>query len=391
MDYLEEGLRKIARLQKRYAIYFVIGALLLTLVLGFGLKDLRVESDITKEWPQHLPVFQTNNEINDKLGNRESIFVLIKMTDESNVNSVIRDIRDPRVAVAMMDLQERIALEPIVTSVGSYASVFQEEPETIEEVINNLSAIPGTSEFLSADYTATIMVVQTDVGSSDEQINSITQLIEEHIASTAVPAGIELTITGNPPMRVVIFSLLKSDAVKTLIIASLLILLVLFLRERLASKALLVFFPLTLGVTWTMGMLGWLNIPLSVATVGLGAMILGLGVEYGVFVVERYNEERDKGLSQEESLENTVHGVGTAITGSGLTTIIGFGALSFSTLPMMQHLGQTLALGIAFSMLAALVANPSFIIFEEWFEHWYAHRQHTALTVRRKRHQRLKK
>jgi predicted RND superfamily exporter protein len=33
-----------------------------------------------------------------------------------------------------------------------------------------------------------------------------------------------------------------------------------------------------------MGLLGLLNIKLSVATVGIGAMILGLGIEYGVFI-----------------------------------------------------------------------------------------------------------
>ena len=82
-------------------------------------------------------------------------------------------------------------------------------------------------------------------------------------------------------------------------------------------------------------------------------------------------EEREKGRhNQLKSLQTAVYGIGIAIIGSGLTTIVGFGVLSFSTLPLMQHLGQTLALGIFYSLLAALLANPVFILLEEDFMQW---------------------
>jgi predicted RND superfamily exporter protein len=48
-----------------------------------------------------------------------------------------------------------------------------------------------------------------------------------------------------------------------------------------------------------------------------------------------------------------------------LTTAAAFLALSLSVMPMIQHLGQTLALGIAFCWLAATVVNPCFILLEE--------------------------
>jgi len=131
---------------------------------------------------------------------------------------------------------------------------------------------------------------------------------------------------------------------------------------------MLIFAPLSLGLVWTMGTLGWFGIPLSVATVSLSSMILGLGVEYGVFVVSRYKEERNKNVDQLNSLKTTVHGIGTAIIGSGLTTIMGFLALSFATMPMIQRLGQSLALGIAFCLLAALIVNPVLILLAEEYE-----------------------
>ncbi|VVB89927.1 MMPL family protein [uncultured archaeon] len=152
------------------------------------------------------------------------------------------------------------------------------------------------------------------------------------------------------------------------------------------TQGLLVFAPLSLGLIWTMGTLGWLGIPLSVATVGLSSMILGLGVEYGVFMLTRYNEERAKKNNQLDSLRTTVRGIGSAIIGSGLTVIVGFGVLAFATVPMIQHLGETLALGIAFCLLAALIVNPVFILLEEDYVYWNAHRKLEKLAARKEEH-----
>src|SRR5574341_986551 len=107
---------------------------------------------------------------------------------------------------------------------------------------------------------------------------------------------------------------------------------------------------------------------------------------FTVFVVSRYKEERDKRVSQLESMKTTVHGIGTAVIGSGLTTIVGFGVLSFTTMPMIQHLGQTLALGIAYCLLAALFANPVLILLAEDYESWNTSRALHKLTARKEEH-----
>jgi len=109
--------------------------------------------------------------------------------------------------------------------------------------------------------------------------------------------------------------------------------------------------------------------------VSIGAMILGLGVEYGTFLVTRYKEER-KSKNQLNSLQIAVSGVGSSIIGSGLTTIVGFLALTLSIMPMMRDLGLTLALGIGFCLIIAVFANPSMIILEENFEKWLINYKH---------------
>ena len=123
--------------------------------------------------------------------------------------------------------------------------------------------------------------------------------------------------------------------------------------------------------------MGWLNLKLSVATVGIGAMILGLGVEYGVFLNTRYKEERDKGKTQLEALKIAVPAIGSAILGSGLTTIVGFLALTLSVMPMLQDLGKSLAIGIGFSLFISIFIAPAIIIIFEDLGIIFARKMHS--------------
>jgi predicted RND superfamily exporter protein len=65
---------------------------------------------------------------------------------------------------------------------------------------------------------------------------------------------------------------------------------------------------------------------------------------------------------------------------------VGFGVLAFATVPMMQHLGETLALGIAFCLLASLFVNPVFILLEEDYEFWNTHRNFEKLEAKKEKH-----
>jgi predicted RND superfamily exporter protein len=65
---------------------------------------------------------------------------------------------------------------------------------------------------------------------------------------------------------------------------------------------------------------------------------------------------------------------------------VGFGVLSFASVPLIQHLGQTLALGIAYCLLAALFVNPVFILLEEDYEYWSTHRKLDKFSKKKEEH-----
>lgn len=386
-DFLQIYLTRLAQIQKKHTKILAIAVILITIFLGIGLRDLTINSDFRKEMPKELPIFKLNDRITDEFGGQDSVVIAIELDDTVDSKTAVRDIRDPRVIQALILLDEDLRGETSVTSVSSPASFFRgQKGVSPENITQTLRSNPMTDGFFSKNYKMALMFVAADIGTGEEQIQNFDLLIQEHIKNTPKPAGVKFGITGAPIIRMTIFDLLKRDAILTLIVSATIILLLLFVMEGSYTHGLLVFAPLSLGLIWTMGTLGWLGIPLSVATVGLSSMILGLGVEYGVFVLSRYKEERAKNINQLDSMKTTVYSIGTAVIGSGLTTIVGFGVLSFATVPMIQHLGQTLALGIAYCLLAALFVNPVFILLEEDYEYWNTNRKFEKLSIRKEVH-----
>jgi len=385
MDLLQRSLIKLAEIQKKHARSLAVLVIIFTIILGIGLKDLTINSDFRKEMPKQLPIFALNDRIADKFGGEDMVVIAVQIDDSVDLKNAVRDIRDPRVIQSLIFLDEELRNEATIISVASPASLFRgKEPVTPQEITKTLNN-PQANAFFSRNFKMALMYITADIGSGEEQIQNFDKLIQNRIDHTPKPPGVKFGITGGPTLRMTIFDLLKSDAVFTLLVAAGIILLLLFVMEGSYTQGILVFAPLSLGLIWTMGTLGWLGIPLSVATVGLSSMILGLGVEYGVFVLSRYNEERAKNNSQLDSMKTTVFGIGSAVIGSGLTTIVGFGVLSFSSVPMIQHLGQTLALGIAFCLLAALFVNPVFILLEEDYEYWNTQKKLEKLVAKKGR------
>jgi putative drug exporter of the RND superfamily len=87
---------------------------------------------------------------------------------------------------------------------------------------------------------------------------------------------------------------------------------------------------------------------------------LGAGCDYCIFMLSRYREERRKGKTKEEAVEEAVTWAGETVTTSAITVIIGFGALFFASLEMVMSFG-TLAIGIVLALLVSLTLIPALL------------------------------
>ncbi|WP_326811399.1 MMPL family transporter [Streptomyces scopuliridis] len=100
-------------------------------------------------------------------------------------------------------------------------------------------------------------------------------------------------------------------------------------------------------------------------TSGTLASMLGLacGIDYALFVVSRYREERGKGRAPREAAGMAVGTAGSAVVFAGLTVVIALAGLSVVGIPMLTKMGLTAAGAVVVSVLICLTLVPALLGF----------------------------
>ncbi len=100
-------------------------------------------------------------------------------------------------------------------------------------------------------------------------------------------------------------------------------------------------------------------------TTGTLAMMLGLavGIDYALFVVSRYREERAKGGTPREAVGMAVGTAGSAVVFAGLTVVIALAGLAVVGIPMLTKMGLAAAGAVGVAVLIALTLVPAFLGF----------------------------
>ncbi|WP_159403701.1 MMPL family transporter [Streptomyces sp. NRRL S-646] len=95
------------------------------------------------------------------------------------------------------------------------------------------------------------------------------------------------------------------------------------------------------------------------------AMMLGLavGIDYALFVVSRYREERARGHDPEEAAGLAVGTAGSAVVFAGLTVVIALAGLAVVGIPMLTKMGLAAAGAVVVAVLIALTMVPALLGF----------------------------
>ncbi|WP_369196743.1 MMPL family transporter [Streptomyces djakartensis] len=118
------------------------------------------------------------------------------------------------------------------------------------------------------------------------------------------------------------------------------------------------------GVGVSMATILALSGPLGLSsTTGTLAMMLGLavGIDYALFVVSRYREERARGRTPQEATATAVGTAGSAVVFAGLTVVIALAGLAVVGIPMLTRMGLAAAGAVVVGVLVALTLVPAFL------------------------------
>ncbi len=182
--------------------------------------------------------------------------------------------------------------------------------------------------------------------------------------AAAVP-GPRVRITGPIPQQELEEEVIRGDFKRTGRVAALLIAGLLCVALRLWIAPLLAMIPLFMSLTWTLAGVTSTFGRLNVFSVMFVAVVLGLGIDFGIHLIVRYAEERSAGAGAEGGLKRAINATGSAVTTGAVSTIMAFGALIFSRYPAFYELGWVAFAGIGLAFVAFVTVMPALLLLKD--------------------------
>ncbi|MEA3333147.1 MAG: efflux RND transporter permease subunit [Pseudomonadota bacterium] len=206
--------------------------------------------------------------------------------------------------------------------------------------------------FLSEDGRETMLLLETPIGITD--FKGSKRLLQEldTAIKEVVPAGIVVVPLCGHAYTVANATTIQRDMV-VVISASLVALLLVFLIFMRRRRALLVFLLPVAILGPALALTGLVEGSISAITVGFGAVLLGVTIDYGLHLYfALQNRARQPGL--------IVAALAVPLLGAGLTTIGAFSAQLFSALPGQRQLALFAIFGVFLALILSLLVLPHF-------------------------------
>ncbi|HMV73192.1 MAG TPA: MMPL family transporter [Microthrixaceae bacterium] len=241
------------------------------------------------------------------------------------------------------------------------------DPSGLIAVVDQLRGAPGTASvqdplqlppeagMISPDGTTAMVPVHL-TGDEDADLPESAARVIDHVAGIEVPDGARIEVTGEWP----VWSDFNASNEEALHKAELLsglptiILLLVAFGSAVAAGLPLILAVAGIAVGFASLRLFGMVTPLSVWSMNFSMMIgLAVGIDYSLFIVSRYREEREDGHDAEHAMANTLTTAGKAVFLSALTVVLSLAAVFL--VPVMVF--RSMALGMILAVIAVALAS----------------------------------
>ncbi len=111
--------------------------------------------------------------------------------------------------------------------------------------------------------------------------------------------------------------------------------------------------PNLFPIIMVVGMMGWIGLPINIATAMIASVSMGLTVDSSIHYISGYRRAQQRGLTPAEAVRDTHTGVGRALVFANLALIVGFSVLTLSHFIPLIYFGIL----VSVAMLGGLVGN----------------------------------
>ena len=330
----------------------VLAVALLLALMGNYLDSLvPVETDTKNYIPQDLPPLVDFRHMSDIYGGTDSIQFIVQaddVTDPANLKWM-----DDFSNYLLKSRNQVYGTTSLVTFIKqANGGTIPNDKTDVRGIIDSLPA-SVTSKYLSGHNAAMIDVNlgQTATNLGLESFDRLTKEFDKDLTWVTPPPGVSVKMTGDSMVRTVTIGALTTGRVEMSLLGLVLIFILLLIIYRALIKALLPVLPMLVVIGWMGGVMYLGGLKYTPLTATLGALVLGIGSEYAILMMERFYEELKNVGDPFEALKITANRIGSALVASGMTVVFGFGALITSPFNITSNFGLVTVMAVVFALV----------------------------------------
>lgn len=170
-----------------------------------------------------------------------------------------------------------------------------------------------------------------------------------------------ISYTGMPIFLLENKEILTRTLIVNLSLTLLGIALLFYLFFRSLRSLLLAYIPLSLGLLFSFGFASLTVGSLNILTIGVGGILIGLGIDFPSYLLNRFYRRREEGQNLREALVATWTDTGSSVFFGALTTSAAFFLMTAAKFQAFRELGLIAGSGILFTLLSVLILLPALI------------------------------
>ena len=199
-----------------------------------------------------------------------------------------------------------------------------------------------------------ILLIEPTTGETDTDLHYLLRWAAS-FRETKLPSGELVRGSGRAVIFADMLKTIVGDIPSAIMLSFALTVLAVVVVFRRGASSLAIILALLVGVAWLVVCMALSHVKLNLFNFVALPITFGIGVDYAVNLVQRYESERAKGIVH--ALQTT----GGAVVLCSLTTVLGYLALLGSVNPAIRSLGWLAVLGEVCCLVAALLVLPAYL------------------------------
>jgi len=367
-DLLDSMLERIYRVVINHPgrVVIVWAVILAVAVAGIFLIERKV--DIIDYFKPSDPAHIAEKVFREKFGGATPVYLTVR----GNVQdpAVLRDMRNAadfmEQSGSIVNTQSVADLIEEMNEVMGEGKTIPDEQDKVEQLwflLEGQDIMEQLVTYEKDEGLVTATFNNGDVDKMQEFVDGLEGYIQSH------PGWKDhVAFTGMPSLYLQIDRSILNSQMQSLIYATLLVLLMVAVILRSLKRGLQAIIPILATLVVLFGTMGLAGLSLDIATVLVGSVSIGIGVDYAIHMISHFDHEARRGSSVADSIKQAVQISGRAIVINVLSVALGFLVLMFSNLVPLQHFGLLVAVTMVTSGAAALTLLPATVLISSGFQ-----------------------